>query len=94
MFISTLSTICGTGPLLTQVLNLLLAHGGIIRTGHVHIDRLVPQMVRRRLIVRVRSAQTRNVIHYRLSPHYAAVVRLIRALDEAQSAIRAERFPP
>ena len=94
VFISTLSSICGTGPLLTQVLNLLLAHGGIIRTGHVDIDRLVPQMVRRRLIVRVRSAQTRNVIHYRLSPHYAAVVRLIRALDEAQPATRAEYFPP
>ncbi|MCJ2084735.1 hypothetical protein MKK88_01835 [Methylobacterium sp. E-005] len=93
VFVSTLSAICGTGPLLTQVLNLLLAHGGIIRTGHVDIDPLVPQMVRRRLIVPVRSARTRNVLHYRLSPHNAAVVRLIRALDEAQPAMTAERFP-
>ncbi|MDP4024956.1 hypothetical protein Q8W71_20210 [Methylobacterium sp. NEAU 140] len=94
VFISTLSAICGTGPLLTRVLNLLLAHGGLIPTGHVDLDRLVPQMVRRRLIVRVRSAQTRNVIHYRLSPHYGAVVRLVRALNEARPAMGTEHFPP
>lgn len=94
VFISTLSAICGTGPILTRVLNLLLAHGGIIPTGHVDIDRLVPQMVKRRLIVRVRSAQTRNVLHYRLTPHYAAVIRLIRAFNEVRPVTGTEHFPP
>ncbi|TXN79215.1 hypothetical protein [Methylobacterium sp. WL8] len=94
VLISKLSAICGTGLLLTQVLNLLLAHGGIIPTGHADIDRLVPQMVKRRLIIRVRSARSRNVIHYCLAHPYAAVIWLIRTLDEVRPATEAKHFPP
>ena len=94
VFIGILSAICGPGPLLTRVLNLLLAHGGIIRTGHVDIDPLIPRMKGRGLITEVQSTRARNVTHYRLSPHYAAVVRLIRALEENRSATGTEHFPP
>jgi hypothetical protein len=94
VLIAKLSAVCGTGPLLTKVLAILLAHGGIIRTGHTDIDPLIPQMIKHRLIVRVRSGRTRNVVHYRLWRDYAAIVRSIRALEEVDPALGAQHFPP
>ncbi|MBP1183731.1 hypothetical protein [Methylobacterium sp. PvR107] len=94
VLIAKLSTVCGNGPLLTKVLAILLAHGGIIRTGHTDIDPLIPQMIKHRLIVRVRSGRARNVVHYRLWRDYAAIVRSIRALEEVDPAMGSPRFPP
>ena len=91
MLIDHLSVVCGSGPLLTRVLSILLAHGGIIPTGHADLDRLVPQLIRRRLLTRVRSTQTRNVAHYRLRPEFAGMMRAIRDLEAVMNWPRVER---
>ncbi|MCJ2143202.1 hypothetical protein [Methylobacterium sp. E-066] len=94
MLIDHLSAVCGSGPLLTKVLSILLAHGGIIPTGHADLDHLVPQLIRRRLLIRVRSTQTRNVAHYRLRTDFAGMMRSIRDLGQAGPRPTEKHYPP